>query len=75
MGGWWRWALISPDGVAPSRMVGVFASVDLLLHHKVQRFSFGTGSPEWSQKKAVKWLCGVCSESSTIRNIFCIYTQ
>jgi len=23
MGGWWRWALVSPDGVAPSRMVGV----------------------------------------------------
>jgi len=21
MGGWWRWALVSPDGVAPSRMV------------------------------------------------------
>jgi len=27
--GWWRWALISLDGVAPSRMVGVSASVDL----------------------------------------------
>jgi len=26
-GGWWRWALISPDGVAPSRMVGLSASV------------------------------------------------
>jgi len=22
-GGWWRWALVSPDGVAPSRMVCV----------------------------------------------------
>jgi len=22
MGGWWRWALVSLDGVAPSRMVG-----------------------------------------------------
>jgi len=21
MWGWWRWALVSPDGVAPSRMV------------------------------------------------------
>jgi len=28
-GGWWRWALVSPDGVAPSRMVGVSASVNL----------------------------------------------
>jgi len=25
--GWWMWALVSPDGVAPSRMVGVSASV------------------------------------------------
>jgi len=30
-GGWWRWALVSPDGVAPSRMVGVSASVNLPL--------------------------------------------
>ena len=45
IGGWWRWALLSPDGVAPSRMVGVSASVNLPLHHKVQRFSYGTGSP------------------------------
>jgi len=34
----------------------VSASVNLLLHHKVQKFSSGTGSPGWSQKKAVKWL-------------------
>ena len=33
MGGWWRWALVSPDGVVPSRMVGVSASVNLPLHH------------------------------------------
>jgi len=45
MGGWWRWALVSPDGVAPSQMVGEFASVNLPLHHKVQKFSSGTGSP------------------------------
>jgi len=41
--GWWRWALVSLDGMAPSRMVGVSASVDLPLHHKVQKFSSGTG--------------------------------
>jgi len=23
MGGWWRWALVSLDGVVPSQMVGV----------------------------------------------------
>jgi len=36
-------ALVSPDGVVPSRIVGVFASVNLPLHHKVQKFSSGTG--------------------------------
>ena len=63
-GGWWRWALVSPDGVAPSRMVSVSASVNLPLHHKVQKFSSGTGSPGWSRKKGRKtvvvwWWCGV----------------
>ena len=48
MGIWWRLALVSPDEVAPSRMVGVSASVNLPLH---QKFSFGTGSPRWSRKK------------------------
>ena len=48
MWAWWRWALVSPDGVAPSRMVDVSASVNLPLPHKVQKFSFGTGSPGWS---------------------------
>jgi len=37
--------MVSPDGVAPSRMVSVSASVNLSLHHKVQKFSSGTGSP------------------------------
>jgi len=53
-GGWWRLALVSPDGVAPSRMVGVSGSVNLPLHHKVQKFSSGTGSPGWSRKKGRK---------------------
>jgi len=35
-------------------MVGVSASVNLPLHHKVQKFSSGTGSPGWSQKKGRK---------------------
>jgi len=47
---------VSPDGVAPIRMVDVSASVNLPLHHKVQKFSSGTGSPGWSRKKAVKQL-------------------
>jgi len=54
--GWWRWALVSADGVAPSRMASVSASVNLPLHHKVQRFSSGTGSPSGPGKRAVKQL-------------------
>jgi len=38
----------------PSRMVGVSASVNLPLHHKVPKFSSGTGSPGWSRKKGHK---------------------
>jgi len=53
-GGWWRWALLSPDGVAPSWMVGVSASVNLPLHHEVHKFSSGTGSPGWSWKNGRK---------------------
>jgi len=53
-GGWWRWVLVSPDGVVTSRFVGVSASVNLPLHHKVQKFSSGTGSPRWSRKKGCK---------------------
>ena len=35
-------------------MVSVSASVNLSLHHKVQKFSSGIGSPGWSQKKGRK---------------------
>jgi len=43
-------------------MVGVSASVNLPLHHKVQKFSSDTGSPGWSRKKGRKmvvvwWWC------------------
>jgi len=53
-GGWWRWALESADGVAPSRMLDVSASVNLPLNHEIQKFSSGTGSPGWSRKKGRK---------------------
>ena len=46
--------MVSPDGVVPSRMVGVSASVNLPLHHKVQKFSSDTGSPGCCQKKGRK---------------------
>jgi len=47
----------------PSWMVSVSASVNLPLHHKVQKFSSGTGSPAWSWKMAVKRLC-MCVDCS-----------
>jgi len=58
--GWWMWALVSPDGVAPIRMVDVSASVNLALHHKVQKFSSGTGSPGWCWKKGRKTVVVIC---------------
>jgi len=48
------WALVSPDGVVSSQMVSVSASVNLPLHHKVHKFSSGTGSPGWSWKRGRK---------------------
>jgi len=51
---------VGPDGVAPSRIVGVSASINLPLHHKVQRFSSGTGSPGWSRKKGCKKVVCAC---------------
>jgi len=60
--GWWRWTQFSPDGVASSRMVGVFACDNLPVHYKVHRFSSGTGSPGRCQKKGLKMVvvwCGI----------------
>jgi len=48
--------MVSPDAVAPSQTVCVPASVNLPLHHKVQKYSSGTGSPGWSRKRGHKWL-------------------
>jgi len=60
-GGMVGWALVSPDRVAPSWMVGVSASVNLPLHHKVQKFFSGIGSPRWSRKKGRKMVvCVYC---------------
>jgi len=67
MGGWLRWALVSPDGVVPSRMVSVSASVNLPLLHKVQKFSSSTVSPGWSRKKGRKNGCVWCDSSVFFR--------
>jgi len=58
-GGGGHW-LVSPAGVAPSRMVSVSVSVNLPLHHKIQKFSSGTGSHGWSRKKGRKTVVCVC---------------
>jgi len=54
--------LVSLNGVAPSRMVGVFASVNVPLHDKVQKFSSGTSSPGWSRKNGRKTVVVVVSD-------------
>ena len=41
-------------------MVDVSASVNLPLHHKVQKFFYGTGSTGWSRKKGRKMVVCVC---------------
>jgi len=69
-GGWWRRALVSPDGVAPSWMVGVSASGNLPLHHKVQKFSSSTGSPGCFLKEGHKTVV-VCGGSACWILTFC----
>jgi len=48
------------------RMVGVSASVNLPLHHKVQKSSSGTGSPGWSHKKGCKMVVVVVTLTVTL---------
>ena len=43
----------------PRRMVSVSASVNLPLHHEVQKFSSGTGSPGWSRNNGRKMVAVV----------------
>jgi len=52
-------------------MVSVSASVNRPLHHKVQKFSSGTGSPGCPGKRAVKWLwCGGVSQFQDLVSYF-----
>jgi len=52
-------------------MVGVSTSVNLPLHHKVQKFSSGTGSPGWSHKKGRKTVVVVFHAHF----VLCFYTK
>ena len=56
MGEWWRWALVSPDGVAPSRMVGVSAYVNLPCTMKSRNSLLAPAQLGGPGKRAVKWL-------------------
>jgi len=54
-GGWWRWALVvCPDGVAPSRMVGVSAFVNLPCTIKSRSSLLTLAHPGGPGKRAVK---------------------
>ena len=70
VGGWWRWALVSPDGVTPNRMVCVSVSVNLPFTINSRSFVAPThlGEPG---KRAIKWLwwCGV---PLLMRNMLCL---
>jgi len=54
--GWWRWALVSPDGVAPSRMVSVSASVNSRCTIKCRSSLLEPSHPGGPGKRAVKRL-------------------
>ena len=56
MGGCWRWVLVGLDGVAPNRMVGVFAFVNLPLHHKSRSSLLAPAYLGGPGIRAVKWL-------------------
>jgi len=56
MGGTLRWALVILDGVAPSQMVSVSASVNLPLHHKSRSSLLAPAHPGRPGKRAVKRL-------------------
>ena len=52
-------------------MVGVSAALNLPLHHKVHKFSSGTGSPGWSQKKGCKMVVVAHTTACELQHSFC----
>ena len=58
---WGMLEVVSLDGVAPSRMVGVSASVNLPLHHKSRSSLLAPAYPGGPGKKGCKMVvvCGV----------------
>ena len=54
----------------PSQMVDLSASVNLPLHHKVQKLSSGTGSPGWCRKKGRKTVVVVVVVATKVSDKF-----
>ena len=67
--------MVSPDGVAPRQMVGVSASINHPLHHKVQKFSSGTGTPGGPGKRATKQVCVCTNFTITSITTTCLVQQ
>ena len=59
--------MVSPDGVAPSQMVGVSASVNLPLHIKSRSSLLVLAHPGGPRKRAIKWLSCGGSRVSNVR--------
>ena len=55
-GGWWRWTLLSPDGVMFRQMVSVSVCVNLPLHQKSRSSLLAPAHPGGPGKRAVKRL-------------------
>jgi len=59
-GRWWRWALLSPNGVAPSRMVGVSAFSPYTIKSRSSPLALAhPGGPRKKGRKTVVCVC-VC---------------
>jgi len=61
-GGWWRWSLISPDRMAPSRIVSVSTSVifPCTMDHKSTRFLLAPAHPGSPGERGRKMVVCVC---------------
>jgi len=59
MGGWWSWALVCPDGVAPTRMVNKSSYIIFPCIIKSRSSLLALAHPAGPGKRAIKRLwCG-----------------
>ena len=57
MGGWWRWALVSPDGVAPAGWLMCLPLLIIPCSIKTRNSLLAPAHPAGPGKMLVKWLC------------------